>query len=265
MYPVTPIRADFGKEKNEELSRYVEDQLRSLITANTDLHETKVKKWRRNYKGIPRTEKKSFPWENASNVVIQVIGTAVDVAVAKTIAAIYEVMPLYVTQIVGEWQDEEQAEEQRAVIEEAMSYFGLEPGELDLYRIESLVFNEAVKFGTAFCKAAYHKDVENSVVSIDGRRTEKENYRFDGPRPEKIPFEDFLVSPNASTLETAEFKAHRVKLTRFQLEERKYRGLYSKEKVEEILKSPDRGGPSATVADKNAGEGINVPQGYHNS
>lgn len=265
MYPVRPVRASFGQNTQTELEEYIWNHLTSIKQANDDLHTRKVVKWRKNYKGIPREEHKSFPWENASNVVIQVIGTAVDSLKARIIASLYEVMPLFVTQIVGEWDDEEQAEEQRAAIEAAMNYFGLEPAELDLYRVESLVIDEAIKFGTSFCKCPWMHDVENQVISLDGSRQDKSYIRYSGPRPEKIPFENFLIDPKASTLDSSEFKAHIIPLSKFALEERKFRGIYNKEAIEKILPFPDRYGPSQQTASRQQGEGISVPQGFNNA
>lgn len=265
MYPVTPVKCTFGAEGDKGRNEYVWNQITSIEASNAELHTEKVKKWRRLYKGIPKEERRTFPWDGASNLVIQVIGTCVDSLKAKIMGSIYEVMPLYVAQVVGDWPKEEGAEEQRAALEEAMCYFGLEPTELDLYRVESLWFDEAIKFGTSFTKTNIERDTENVVVSIDGTRTEKENVRYSGPRPVKLPFENFGISPTASTLESAEFKYHKIPLTKFQLLERKQRGIYTPSEVEKILPSPDRSGVNAVVQARLEGEGINPQDGYGNA
>jgi len=88
--------------------------------------------------GKPSEEKKSFPWENASNVVIQITATCQDILKAAIMGSIRGVLPIFNTEMVGEWAEDEKGPDQRSALESAMVYFASEPDELDLYRVENL-------------------------------------------------------------------------------------------------------------------------------
>ncbi|KKM70396.1 hypothetical protein LCGC14_1441200, partial [marine sediment metagenome] len=66
---------------------------------------------------------------------------------------------------------------------------------------------------------------------------------YDGPRPEKLAFEDFWVPPAAKTIEQADIKIHRRRMQKWELEERRFFQVYDTSKVDEILKVPDRLSP----------------------
>ena len=92
-----PVKVDFGSDGNKDLDVFVKENLEALITAYQELHTSKVSEWRRLTKGTPREKTRSFPWENASNVVIQLIGENVDVIKAVQLGTIYEIMPIWAT------------------------------------------------------------------------------------------------------------------------------------------------------------------------
>src|ERR1700760_3567794 len=137
MYPVQPTPVKLGKDADNVLEKYVEDNIRSIKDSLAVLHESKITKWRRLSKGQPLTSKKNFPWPNASNLVVQIIGTCTDVLKAAIMASVWDVLPIYHASLVGEWEEQELGEEQRTAVEEAMNYFASEQEELDLYRVES--------------------------------------------------------------------------------------------------------------------------------
>ena len=50
-----------------------------------EIREVKITQWRKIYSGTPKEKTKSFPWQNASNVVPQIVGSFVDQLTAKII------------------------------------------------------------------------------------------------------------------------------------------------------------------------------------
>ena len=247
--PIQPIKASFGEQANKDLEKYVWERITSISNSTSVLREQKLKKWRRLIKGRPASETKSFPWENASNVVIQIIGTCTDILQAAVMGSVWSTLPIYNAQLVGEWDEKEQGEEQRSAIEAAMNYFASEPSELDLMRVESLWFHEAIGIGTSFTKSPYEWMLETQVVGMDstsGEPIEREFLAKYGPMPEKLPFEDFGVDPKASTLESADFKYHIRRLKKWDLLDRAQRGIYDKAAVDKIVMTPDRFGASDT-------------------
>lgn len=264
--PVRPIPVDFGTDANKALQRYVVDNITALQDGLDELHHSKVTKWRKAYRGIPLEEKKSFPFENASNVVVQLIGDNVDTIKARVLGNIYEIMPLWTTQLVGSWEAQDLAGEQQEVIHEYMNYVGLEPSELDLYRVESGFFDEVVKFGSSVIKCPWVHDLEAVAIGEVGTKVSFNNItKYEGPRPEKLEFERWAASPTAPTLEAANFKYHELVLRRHQLEDRGFNGVYDKKAVEAILGHPDNNG----VDDKDqAKENLihaHEQSGYNNS
>lgn len=237
MYPVRPITVDLGADANKILEQYVYDWIRATKDSCEQLHQTKISKWRDLYKGKPKEEKKNFPWPNASNLVIQLIGTCVDILKAAIMASVWDVLPIYTAALVGEWEPQEQGEEQRQAVQNFMDYLAMEKDELDLYRVESLWFGEAINMGTSFVKAPFEHLMETQMVSLDGTNAgvEKEFIKKHGVTPVKIPFEDMGFDVKASTLESCDFKYHIVKLSKYDLEERAFKGIYSREAVNKIL------------------------------
>lgn len=257
--PIRPIRCTFGKDIDEKMRTFVHERIESIKNSTKTLRETDVPEWRRLIQGKPAEENKSFPWENASNVVIQIIGTCQDILKAAIMGSIWGILPIFTTTLVGAWEENEKGEEQRSALEEAMVYFAGEPQELDLYRVENLWFGEGIGFGTSFTKTAYEYITEREVVGLSSETNayeEKELLKRYGPIPEKIPFEDFLVEPTSSTLESADFKCHIRHLKKWDLEERRYKGLYDKEAVDKIIDMPDRNGPTPVKREANQDMGI---------
>src|ERR1700757_45770 len=226
--PLTePIVVDFGADANKELKKFVKENILSLKQSFETLHREKVQKWERLYRGVPKDQVKNFPWKNASNVIIQLIGENVDIVRARILGTIYEIMPLWNTGLIGDWDESEGGGEQQEAIHEFMNYVGLEPTELDLYRVESAAANETIKYGTMVMKLPWIKDMEAEAVgTFEGKTEFREFTKYEGPRPEKLEFTKWEATPTATTLEQAPFKYHIVTLRRQQLEERKFNGVY---------------------------------------
>jgi hypothetical protein len=263
----TPINVDFGADTNQHLEEYVWNNITKLKLEYDLLHINKVAKWRRLYRGVPKEETRRFPWKNASNVIIQLIGENVDTIRARILGNIYEVMPLYPVDLIGDWEAEQRGGEQQEIIQDFMNYVGLEPTELDLYRVESLIIDEMIKFGTVIVKSPWVTDMEAEAISFNSNSKKiefSEFTKYDGPRPEKLRFEDWAASTDASKLEDCDFKYHVVTLTKQKLEERKQLGIYkfdNNEKWESFLAHPDRDGPDPIKYKAQQEKGLQLPNG----
>lgn len=253
-----PVILKFGPEEEAKRNNYVRENLETLVRDLKDLRENKIKKWRKLKDGSPEQEKKTFPWRGASNIVIQVIASNIDTLLAQVMASIYETSPLWPIALVGEWPLEEESEEQRCAVEEFMTLMGTEPNELDLYRVESKLFDGAIGYGFSVAKVPWVTEYE-SVCIGDYRGTPiyREDKKKDGPSPDVIPFEDFGCTPTAATLDDARFKFHVLHLTKWDLQERAFTGRYDKAKVDSILSSPDRGGVDQVKREQLAAAGVN--------
>ena len=237
----TPTKVDFGVDGNKNLDNYVYHNLMALLNSYSTLHTSEVQRWRKLTKGIPNDKVKNFPWTNASNVVIQLIGENVDIIKAIQLGSIYEVSPLWVTGLVGDWKDEDKGEECRETMETFLTQMGLSKNELDLYRVESKAAHDINSLGSALIKLPWITNKEMVVLNGDekGNLTEEEITIYDGPRPEKLRYEDWGATPTAQTWEEAQFKYHEYRLSKHECERKVYQGVFDKQVWEEIKNSPD--------------------------
>lgn len=258
MFPIKPIPVDLGALNNSILDTYVHDWVRTIKDSCAVLHETKIKKWKSLTRGERNESKKNFPWPNASDLVIQIIGTCTDILKAAIMASIWDTLPIFRAELVGDWETNEEGDKQKDALEEAMNFYSMEQDELDLYRVESLWFGEAISLGTSFVKLPFEHLEEIQMVSLDGSSApiEKSFVKKHGVTPVKIPFEHMGFDTKASTLEECRFKYHELHLSKEDLEERAYLGIYSKEAVDKILGNFDSPTKQGSQAEKEQKEGI---------
>jgi hypothetical protein len=256
------VNVKFSAEVETAIEHHIEDHLRWLKQAHRELHTDRLPKWRRIYLGTPAEMTRNFPFPNAANTVVQVVGETVDTMVARVMGLIYATHPLWPFQNFVKSEDTEtrkKLEQRRQVIENFMDIVGIEPDELNLQFVEALWFTDAAKLGTAFVKIALEHVEEAVVVGYDesGKRIRgrDETVRF-GPRVCKLRHEDVLADPTAQTLEDSDFVAVRHPLKRVALEDRAHRDIYDRQAVEKILSSPDRPNPSEGQREELTDQGI---------
>ena len=248
----------------QEIERFIEEQLKYLKEAHREMHMSKIPKWRKLYLGIPAEAYRNFPFPNAANTVVQVAGETVDTMTARVMGLIYATHPLFAFQNYAKssTMDERKAnEERRSTIENFMEIVGIEPSELDLLPIEALWYTDAAKLGTAFVKVGLEEVTESVIVGYtdQGKKIKgDETTIYSGPRVINLRHEDMLANPNTE-LEKAPFVAIRHPLTRTELEDRVHRGIYDAKAVEKIMGSPDRAMPTEQVRQENQDQGIASP------
>jgi hypothetical protein len=230
----------------EVLKRFLRQQVEGLRRGLQQFHGMDgVVKWRKAYEAQPAEAVREFPWHNASNLVVPVVGIHTDTLLARVLSAVVKTKPYWTVKLLGDYADENPPGVKDA-IEEFLQYISLEPEELDLYRVEREWFSEIIKLGTSTLKIPYVKEFEDVMIpsgdGLGGTWTQKTVY--DGPRPEKVRFEDFKFPVYKSRLEDMDFKYHIIRLQRHQLEERGFRRIYEPLAVQAILMSPDRESPS---------------------
>lgn len=244
------VNVEFPSEVLGEIEQFIEQQIRWLEQSHKELHESKIPKWRKLYLGIPAEAVKNFPFPNAANTIVQVIGETVDTMVARVMGLVYATHPLWPFKAYQKGKDikERKAiEDKRRILEDFMESMGIEPDQLNLSFHEALWFTDAAKLGTAFLKVGLEEVVESVVVGYSESKGKK--IKFDeetihaGPRVTKLRHEDVMADPRSQTLEDAPFVVVRHSLTRPQLEDRAEREIYDKAIVEEILASADRSAP----------------------
>lgn len=259
------VDVSFGKDVEADIECFVEEQLQWLEESHRELHNTKIPRWRKNYLGVPAELSRNFPFPNAANTVVQVIGETTDTMVARVMGLIYATHPLWPFQNFAKEKDMDTRklrEEVRQAIEDFMEIVGMEPDELNLQMVEALWFTDAAKLGTAFVKVGLEQNVEAVVVGYDeqGKRAKgDETTIYEGPVVRNIRHEDVFADPSADCLESAALVAVRHKLYRVDLEDRAHREIYDRKAVEGIMYSPDRARPRDPVDQELKDQGISSP------
>ena len=183
-------------------------------------------KWRKAYEAVPATEKREFPWEGASNLVVPIVAIHSDTLLARVMSAVMKTKPLWTVAELGEFKKTAPVG-LRSSYEEFLGYVGLEPAELDLYRVYHEWFGEAIRLGTSVVKVPWIKEVEHRfgpAGDMSGTNEWATHTVYEGPRPEKLKFENFIYPVNASTIESMDFKYDIIQMSRAKLEERKFQG-----------------------------------------
>lgn len=264
--PLAKKAGGFPGELETRLLTFLRDQVRSIRQGLFTIHNERVIKWRKNYEGIPAQATREFPFHNASNLVVPIIAIHSDTLLARVMSAIIKVQPPWNVRVLAGFKDKPEFQEVGPALEQFLQYVAYEPTELDLYRVYHEWMGETIRYGTSVLKTPIVHEQEDYVLPGDGSGKGSIEYDtrtiYQGPRPEKIQFSDFGISPSAKTVDSANFKYHRIRLQKEQLEYRVYRGLYDKEAVERIKGNPDRTTVDRVRAEAERDSGAKTTSGY---
>lgn len=262
-----PLSKHFTKERIAEIDKYSLDILETNVRGLTKIRDEKITNWRKVYAGTPREPIKSFPWQNASNVVIQLVGSYSDQLTAKLVMAVMGTDPLWVTDLIGEWPRNENAEEQRAAVEEWLSFSGMEPKYLNLMEKYPPWIRTMVKYGLGAMKLLPELFVEQVAESQDasGNITFTDHIRHDGSVALPLLFEDFVITATQKELNRYPMVSQRAVMQRFEVERMLYDKSYNKEAVKKVLGAPDRQGPDRTQREIEDQTGAATNEGGPNS
>ena len=257
-----PVSKHFPAERQAEIAKYVEDRLTALKQQLFELRERKITQWRRIYTGMPRERFKSFPWQNASNLVVQLVGSYVDQLKAKFIMSIFGVDPLFEVDLMGKWKREERAEEQREATQEWLTQSFLDAGKLNALPKYSAWASTTIRYGMGAMKLLPERVVEQVATSSTPNGVIfEEHVRHDGPVALPLIFEDFLIPLTVAEIERSPFTAQRARMSEFDLLAMKHDKTYDRKLVEKIMQNPDRVGPEKTTQDLQIDQGAQSSSG----
>jgi hypothetical protein len=263
-----PFKLAAGSAAEDRLKRYLNDRVKSLREGLTKLHGMDgIVKWRKAYEAVPAEEVREFPWHNASNLVVPIVAIHSDTLLARVMSAVMKTRPLWVVRELGEFA-KSAPKGLRPALEDFFQYMGLEPSELDLYRVYHEWFGEAIQLGTSIIKTPWVKRVIDKYgpagdASGGGDNNWYQETLYEGPRPEKLKYENFKYPVNAATIEDMDFKYDVIQMSRAKLEERKFRGTYDRVAVQYALAQPDRTSAQTQVtAQKEQDARVRTVPGY---
>jgi hypothetical protein len=262
-----PITADFGEDKNQEIEEWLHESIRVYKDTFAVMFEKKVPEWRRLADGKPKEKSKSFPWPNASNLVVQVIGQRCDDIAARVLGLVWSTSPVAMFRSqFAKPQDPHRESEKVRILEQFIDNQAFDHEALDLYRVECVGFADSARLGTHFFKVVPEHRMEVTEVSLMGsdkgsKRTKlTESTIYTGPRVENLEFEHVMADPDAPTWDKSRLKTQKRTLRKYELEERVFAGFYDNKKVQEIIDHPDRQGPEFAKQRQETKKGINAPQ-----
>jgi hypothetical protein len=250
----------FGSAVDEEIKKWVWEQIEVRKKQLQNRHEHKVPEWRRLASGKPREENKSWPFENCANLVHPIIGESADELAARVLQLVWAISPIIYFRYFATPADAAEAArntKKSRLLEQFIDYVAYEPNELDLYRVENLWFHESTIIGTAWVCVVPEQRVEAVHVGYEkGKGNKFENDTlYEGPKVLNLRDEDMLYDPDANTPEESVFLARKCSLNRRDLQERVFKGLYKSSEVKKVLGRPDRYGPGEVRKRENARKG----------
>lgn len=241
-----PVKIDFTGDALAHIKGHLHTRVQALTDGTRQLFQTKLPEWRRLYEARPLEQNRQFPFENASNLVVPIIGIHCDTLHAGIMASIWKTKPIFYSKLYGTY--EKDMDPIRQAWEDWLVFEALEPDELDLYTTESEWIAEIIRYGTSTLKVCntqryddYFQPAGDSNSTANGNFIRK--VKYDGPLPQKLAYQDFLIPENVAKWQHADIKIHIARLTHYDLLQRKQYGMYDTAAVDAILADPDRRSP----------------------
>src|SRR5262252_6593586 len=189
--------------------------------------EDKVDEWNRAYLGEPITRRKDFPWQDACNVVIPLIGIHTDSIVARIVNTIFSVDPLWTARPLIKSLDDV-----AKPLEDFLEWSRRQ--EFDAYNMIRSWALEVVKYGWGYIKVPWEVATLRTFKVGGGGKAIPVDRIVRRPRPQHVLLIDILCQVGIEDdLNQAEWLAHRVRLTDGQLRWREYDGVY--EDVDKVI------------------------------
>jgi hypothetical protein len=244
-------KQDFSTEEYERLEDFIRSKMKYMKDTTMEFRTVTYPKWIKMYKGIPNQAVKSLPWEGASNLVIQLIGTFSDELLARVMGTIYNNEPLYVAQISAADAGKEDAVAEKQVLEDFIQRQALDPNELDLYRVEQMTFASAIKYGAGVVYAPHEYVTEVAAPLLNGDESYSQMLESneivvkDGPSPQMIPLNRVMLDFKEANIDKQQFIVIIKTYDWWGVENLKAHGedMYDHEEIDAVLGSPTRLGP----------------------
>lgn len=228
--PTPGTRVNLTESDIARVIDYTEQELNESLAAH-QLKEERLDRWQDAYDGKPERKRKDFPWPGACNVVIPLIGIAVDSIVARIVNTLFSVEPFWSMRPL------------RKEIEDAVKpledfHEWSRQNEFNMYAECRKWVPEIVKFGWGYLKVPWNISTQR-VFEIDqfGEPVAKDRIlRY--PDPHWVPLRDVVIQYGVEDdIEQAEWITQRVRLTDGQLRWRQNDLMY--DDVEDVIDKKD--------------------------
>ncbi len=221
----------YDRTRLDRLARHLVVQLRNAQSSRSQLEE-KWKMYERAYRTKPMFEKKDFPFEGCSNLVVPLIATDVDKVYAWIMAMLFGQDNLWsVSAWRPDWMDF--ASKAQEFLEWSQS------NELNIYPEIADWVKELCLLGTSVLKTRYDRQVEKVYEYREQQTTNGQQGQVferqarvmmkDQPKVEHLSVWDFYLDPAATKVEDAAWCAHHIPMSWAEFEDRVAMGIYQKD------------------------------------
>lgn len=180
-------------------------------------------RWSQAYRARPVEDEQTFPFIGASNLVIPVIGTDVDVMFARIMGMLFETD--------GLWSIEALRPELTEVapkIEEFLDW--AQKNEIDMVTPIGDWLLDILKLGTGVLKQRYHREMKKVFEwrELDNQIWQQQALIMlkDAPRVDHVKLHNFFIPAGFADIQAAPWVAERVMLTWTQYIHRVHQGIY---------------------------------------
>lgn len=206
-----------------QLLDYLRSEIYRAISERRALEE-KWLKHQRMYRALPENIRKEFPFLGASNLVVPLIATDVDIIVARLMGILFTPQNLWSTTALRP-DMVDYAPRLQEFLRWAQSH------ELDAYNSVSDFILEMVKLGTGVLKQRYKREQRRVYQFRETPQGTLEQHLqmliHDHPVLEHVSLYDFLVPAEAVNIQDSPWVGERIALSMAQLQQRARAGIYA--------------------------------------
>lgn len=231
---ITPCSEYFGADSMNDLREYSFKYLDSLRTQLRTIRTSRVTDMRRILEGKPKEEIKSFPWQYASNVVVQLVASFTDQLAARMVMGIHNTLPIFPVKMLGTLSPDLQPEKKRELLEDFLATTAIDPSTMNLMETEYTWFRNAIAYG---CQALKINMVDETSYRVRGKEAVLVK-GYKGPDLMTVEYEDFLMPAEVMPVSRMPFKAQAIHLSRWDIEQRIASGVWDAAEAAKILAAP---------------------------
>jgi hypothetical protein len=213
--PIPLTASDISK-----ITQYLDTELEEALAAHR-IKEEKLDRWQDAYDGRPPKARKDFPWPGACNVVIPLIGIAVDSIVARIVNTLFAPEPFWSIRPI-----KKETELIAKPIEDFLEWSRI--NEFNMYNEVRKWVPEVVKFGWGYMKVPWRVQTNRTFdINDEGEAVPKDEV-IRIADPHHVPIRDIITQAGVEDeINQAEFLGHRLRMTDGQLRWREHDGIYA--------------------------------------
>ena len=205
---------------------FLSQELKSILDGSERaVFLEKVDMWRRMALSEPEAEKKTYPWQDASNIVTPILAQKQNTIYAKLIAMFSTKRPFWACDT-----EDESKTKHAAAVSKLMNFLAEGAFQLNIDSVNRVLFYDLVLLGTQPVRVPWlYESWPVATKSASGAPSAKtDRVMHDGPAVVPVRLEDFFVRSYYDNVQRAPWVATRMWLTHAELLQRQADGIYDR-------------------------------------